>query len=343
MSVEIDERVWRWQGLGETEGQGWPTSALKRTYDRLPAHAESMVPPLVWDLSRSSSGLFARFRTDATAIRARWRIGNDVLSRPHMPSTSVAGLDLYGMDPGGRPRWIGFGAPTGFPDSECDLVVDLDGVERDYLVYFPVFNELERLEIGVPPEASFKIIPTNPLPPVVYYGTSIIHGIAASRSGMTLPAILGRRLDRTVIGLGFSGNGKMEVELAQLIAEIDAAAYVIDCLPNMDSDLVSERTVPFIEALREHRPDVPVLLVEDRTFGNAWARPALAERHRLNREAYRAAYQQLSAGDPNLHYLAADQLLGDDDEGTVDGSHPTDLGFTRMADVIEPRLRALLS
>src|SRR5690625_7653831 len=41
-------------------------------------------------------------------------------------------------------------------------------------------------------------------------GTSIIHGIAASRAGMSLPAILGRRLGRDVVGLGFSGNGKME-------------------------------------------------------------------------------------------------------------------------------------
>src|SRR5690625_7315134 len=73
-------------------------------------------------------------------------------------------------------------------------------------------------------------------------GTSIIHGIAASRAGMSLPAILGRRLGRDVVGLGFSGNGKMETAVAELLAEIDAAVYVVDCLPNMDADLVRGRS-----------------------------------------------------------------------------------------------------
>ena len=35
-------------------------------------------------------------------------------------------------------------------------------------------------------------------------------------------------------------------------------------------------------------------------------------------------------------------LLGDDGEGTVDGSHPTDLGFTRQAAEFERVLRPVL-
>lgn len=34
--------------------------------------------------------------------------------------------------------------------------------------------------------------------------------------------------------------------------------------------------------------------------------------------------------------------LGDDNEGTVDSSHPTDLGILRQADAFEPILRAAL-
>ena len=50
---------------------------------------------------------------------------------------------------------------------------------------------------------------------------------------MAYPAILGRRLDRPVVNLGFSGNGRLEAEVGALIAEVDAAAYVLDCGPNM--------------------------------------------------------------------------------------------------------------
>ena len=45
---------------------------------------------------------------------------------------------------------------------------------------------------------------------------------------------------------------------------------------------------------------------------------------------------------PTWHYLEGANLLGADDEGTVDGSHPTDLGFVRQAAEFERVLRPLL-
>ena len=43
-----------------------------------------------------------------------------------------------------------------------------------------------------------------------------------------------------------------------------------------------------------------------------------------------------------VYYLEGSNLLGDDGEGTVDGSHPTDLGFTRQAAEFERVLRPVL-
>jgi hypothetical protein len=45
---------------------------------------------------------------------------------------------------------------------------------------------------------------------------------------------------------------------------------------------------------------------------------------------------------PQVDYLEGANLLGDDGEGTVDGSHPTDLGFTRQAAEFERVLRPIL-
>jgi hypothetical protein len=44
----------------------------------------------------------------------------------------------------------------------------------------------------------------------------------------------------------------------------------------------------------------------------------------------------------NFHYIPGGDLLGHDGEGTVDGVHPTDVGFMRMADVIGAVVRGLL-
>jgi len=147
-----------------------------------------------------------------------------------------------------------------------------------------------------------------------------------------------------VINLGFSGNGRMEPELARLISEIDARLYIVDCLPNMsDADLVRERAEPFVRILREARPDVPIVLVEDRTFGNAYWRSAVRKGHEARRIALREAYQRLrESGVEKLAYVLGEGLLGADGEDTVDGSHPTDLGFVRLADALEPVLRPLL-
>ena len=78
----------------------------------------------------------------------------------------------------------------------------------------------------------------------MFYGTSITQGACASRPGMAAVAIVGRKLDTSVINLGFSGNGRMQPEIADLLIELDPAIYVIDCIQNMsrfDDDEIFRR------------------------------------------------------------------------------------------------------
>ena len=162
---------------------------------------------------------------------------------------------------------------------------------------------------------------------------------------MVHTAILGRRFDRPVINLGFSGNGRMEPEVAALMAEIDASLYVIDCLPNISDQDVRARTKPCFQILRKAHPQTPILLVEDRSYADSFLVTAKAERNRAGRAALREIYDELkAAGDKQLYYLSGERLLGDDNEGTVDSSHPTDLGFMRQAaafaSVLEPILHS---
>jgi lysophospholipase L1-like esterase len=161
---------------------------------------------------------------------------------------------------------------------------------------------------------------------------------------MVHTAILGRRLQRPVLNLGFSGNGKMEPEMAELLAELDPAVYVLDCLPNMGAKEVEERVEPFVKTLRKAHPQTPILLVEDRTYANAPLLPSLAQRNADSRAALKRAFERLVKAEvAGLHYLPGDKLLGDDGEATVDGSHPTDLGFVRQADAMQAALLPLLA
>jgi len=334
-----DALAWRDVRDWGVEGRGW--SDTERYFDRFPRKAKGVVRDAVWSLSRHSAGMCCRFETDATAIWARYELLSQGLAMPHMPATGVSGLDLYARDKQGHWRWLGFVAPTA-AKLKVRLAQGIEPGRRAYLLYLPLYNGVESLEIGVPPEAMFKPLAPRARP-IVFYGTSITHGGCASRPGMAYPAILGRRLDRPVVNLGFSGNGTMDPEVGALMADLDAGVYVIDCLPNMGADTVAARTEPLVRQLRAARPKTPIVLVEDRTFANAALIPGHRQHHAASRAALRASYEKLKAASvPGLYYVEGEHLLGDDGEATVDASHPTDLGMLRMADALEPILRPLL-
>ena len=343
LTPDSDGLIWRDVSDWGIEGRGWPASDVARFYDRLPAKAERVVRPPVWSLSHHSAGMMTRFDTDATDIHVRYRLTSGNLAMAHMPATGVSGIDLYALDENGKPRWVSVNRPSGGPEIKNALATGLDPGLRRFSAYLPLYNGVEKLEVGVAETAQFTGVAPRIAKPLVFWGTSITHGACASRPGMPHPAILGRRLDMPVINLGFSGNGKMEIEVAALISEIDAAAFVIDCLPNITAPEVAERTEPLVRKLRDVRPDTPIVLVEDRTYGNAWIRRSSRERHRDSRAALLRAHDNLiESGIRNLHYLRGAELLGDDDEATTDGSHPNDLGFMRQADAFEPVLRQAL-
>jgi len=338
---EEGELIWydiRALGL---EGQGW--TDVKSPFDRLPAKAEGQVRDAVWSLSRDSAGLSVRFSTDSPAVHCRWTLTKASLAMPHMAATGVSGVDLYVNSAKGW-RWVACGRPTA-QTNNATLVAGLPTENRQWLLYLPLYNGVTSVQIGIVKSAKLAPLPREKEKdkPLVFYGTSITHGACASRPGMVHTAILGRKLDRPVINLGFSGNGRMEPEVNALLAEIDAEAYVIDCLPNMSAADVAQRTEPLVALLRQARPTTPIVLVEDRTYADAHLVTSKRQHNDASRAALKAAYDKLiAAGEKHLFYIPGESLLGDDDEGTVDSSHPNDLGFMRQAVAMEPLLAPLL-
>jgi hypothetical protein len=299
----------------------------------------------VWDLSRNSAGICARFVTDATTIRVRWALTERWLYLPNMTAIGKSGMDLYvKMETGWR--WLAVGAPE-HQTNEVVLVKDLLPGKREYLLYLPLYNGTKFVELGLPPGAIFEKAGSwgpGERKPIVFYGTSILQGLSASRPGMVHSAILGRRFNWPTINLGFSGNGKMEPEMAGLLAELDPSIYVLDCLPNIVAAEIKERVEPFVRKLRAAHPDTPIVLVEDRTMQDSFLISGRMEYYHLaDRAALKAAFERLEkSGVKDLYYIPGEHLYGDDGEGSVDGSHATDLGFMRQAEIFAKVLAPLL-
>jgi hypothetical protein len=328
-----DVKTWGVEGriLGDQERLSW--------FDRLPSSAKSKVTSNVWNLSRDSAGMMARFKTDAKSIHVHYKLTKEKLGLPHMPATGVSGVDLYARDGDGKWKWVQVSKPA-TQEVKAEIINGLAPGEREYAAYLPLYNGVEFMSIGVPKGSKIEGLSPREKP-IVFYGTSITHGASASRPGMVHTAILGRRLDMPVVNLGFSGNGRMDKEVGEYLIQIDAAAFVIDCLPNMNPADVTKKCIPLVQQLRVAKPTTPIFLVEDRRFTNDWILPAKHQFHTDNHAALRAAYDTLvKDGVKGLHYIPGDELYGTDTEGATDASHANDLGFMRQADVFEPILRS---
>ncbi len=318
--------------FAENHGEFW----------RLPERSKGDFPKPVWSLALDSSGGRIRFRTDSStlALRLEW---------PHPPNMrnmhyfGQSGVDLYI----GNTYW-----GTAIPDKDAAptkvyehvYFKDQPRAMRDITIYLALYSPVKVLQIGLDQDAAIQ--PARPFArsrPVVIYGTSITQGGCASRPGMSYQAILGRRLNLDYVNLGFSGNGKGEAAVARAVAELDAAAFVLDFAQNNRTvESLAQVYDPFIGILRARHPNTPIVCItpiyaaEEATGG----RPANEQMRTLIRGV---VSHRIAAGDAHLQLVEGTDLLGPTRaDGLVDGTHPNDLGFQWMAEGLAQRLHKVL-
>lgn len=313
-------------------------------YSRLPDSLRDSVRSDLWALGENSAGLSVRFRTDSPRIRMRWKSRNR-FGMNHMTATGVRGLDLYVLD--GDSAWttVSSARPGSKSVTETTVVADMEpGIDREYMLFLSLYDGVDSLYVGID-SATVLRMPEVQLPdrrrPVVMYGTSILQGGCATRPGMAHTNILQRMLNREVVNLGFSGNARLDPEIARLMASADASCFVVDALPNCSADLVDERMENFITILRASHPDTPILLVESPWFPIMRFDREVDGTLREKNRRLRAIYDRLAAADSNLHYFEADRIIPDP-EATVDNYHLTDLGFLTFANALRPVIGKLI-
>ncbi len=326
-------------------GRAWHNEQ-QRTYARLPLKAKNLVNKAVWNLSQQSAGLSIAFYSNSPEIKIKYTVTGG-RSMAHMPATGVSGVDLYATDRNGRSRWCA--AKYSLGDT---LVYTYDGLTYEdasnkgyeYTLFLPLYNSVSFLEIGVKDNASISFIPVSEEKPLVVYGTSIAQGACASRPGMAWINIINRTMEHPVVNLGFSGSGKLEKELFELLAETDAKLYIIDCMPNMispaDTAVIAERILTGIKTLRT-RNQAPVLLVEHSGYMNEYTSDRAEASYRASNRQLRKAYNTLMQQESDIYYLTKEEI-GLSMDAMVEGVHPSDLGMQQYADSYVKKIREIL-
>lgn len=318
--------------LNIIEGQGWSDIG----YARLPDKAEGVVRNPVWSLSRHAAGLSIRFSSDADSLQIEYEVDGDHAMN-HMPTTGVSGIDLYGKDSEGK--WLWYRGMNKF-DSIVQFHFKTEkspNEGREYQLYLPLYNNCKNLKIGVPVGSKIVFLQQRKEKPIVVYGTSIAQGACASRPGMAWTNILGRKLDYPIVNLGFSGNGRLEQEVLDFVAEVEASIYVLDCLPNLSpnakrtEDEIKKRLHNSIQHIRDKRPNAKILLTQHAGYSDGEvdsSRKSVYET--LNRWTSEVFIDLIENGTQNLYLLSRNEINLSND-AFVDGTHPTDLGMQEYA------------
>lgn len=309
-------------------------------YQRLPDEVAAEIGGAIQErLYKHTAGGRVRFRTNSryVAIRAYW----DVLTEsPHIPSSGTSGFDLY-LTEDGNCRYYKSFIPPYKPDDRRKGYTSAnyfpDRKMREITIHMPLYNQVTRLEIGLESDAVIEHAPYGSEKPIVYYGSSITQGACASRPGNTYQAYIARRFDMDYRNIGFSDGARGELCIANYIASIDMAAFVYDYDHNAaDAQWLWNTHYNFYEVIRKAHPEIPIICVSrpDPRPCDRFSMDEAVEKNQQRKEAILGTVKKAREnGDQNIYFVDGEALYGEDasDCCSVDGTHPTDLGFYRMA------------
>lgn len=309
-------------------------------FRRLPEALAERISPKVAMLSRQPSGGCIRFSTDSPRIRLRVTL-SEIYRYPITTSLMASGFDLY-EDTDEGSRYLGSYLPpvSDVTEYELERNTGLSG-QRAYTLVFPLRCTVSSVLVGLDKGAVLAAgREYRPGKPVVVYGSSIVQGVAATRPGMVYPSLLSRSLDRYVMNFGFAGGAHAEPEMMRYLAELPMSVFVYDYDHNSANaeDLRQTHQRGF-EVIRAAQPELPVILI---SRPNASTNPVgAAERKEVVYQTYLSAR---AAGDRRVYYIDGDTFFAGRNryECTSDCVHPNDLGYARMAEVIEGVIRQAL-
>ena len=312
-------------------------------FRRLPAAVAEACNPGVVNESTSTSGGRVRFCTDSDYV-ALHAVLPRVWCGDNGAPDGMAGFDLF-VHTGASYRYYGtfrfqnaseYEAVLRFPDRRL----------REIIIHCPLYSSVEALHIGVQSGAALDHGRRYRIDrPFVSYGSSITQGGCASHPGNSYQAILSNALDCDFLNLGFSGSARGERAMADYIAGLDMSAFLLDYDHNAPTvEHLRETHEAFFSVIRAAHPTLPVLFISQPDT-NCYAFGEAGRDTAARRDVILATYRRaVEAGDKNVSFIDGDSIFAGSqrDLCTVDGCHPNDAGFLRMADVIGNRLAPVL-
>ena len=305
---------------------------------RVPDHVIDKVPTLAFHGRRVPGGRIC-FRTDSKSIgiKAKFKTLSVDVGMSIFASQSFAVFvgELK------TSHFIGLIHPRNYEEKEFSGCCKKESVMEDVTILLPRNEIIESVYLELDDGARLEAPTPYEFPrPIVYYGSSITEGGISCNMSNSYNAIISRHLDVDYINLGFSGNAKGELEVADYINTLDMSVFVYDYDHNSPTvEHLWKTHEPFFKRIREKNPTLPIVMM---------SRPyaVYGEDEIARREAVRATYENaVASGDENVYFIDGDDFFKDFADRElcfIDRVHPNDLGFHKMAEKIEPVIKEIL-
>lgn len=318
---------------------GVPNIEKSGIFERLPKDLREKLPSLEF-LGRRTPGARIGFRTDAPSFTVR--ISLETLS-PDI------GLSIYSCQSAcvylgerKKSRLLGLVNPPNYETKEFEKTFNKAEGMDEITVWLPRNEIISNVEIEIPD--GYRVEEPTPYKysvPAIYYGSSITEEAAAANQCASYNALISRHLDLDYYNFGFSGNCKGELEMADFINTLDFSVFVYDYDHNAPTpEHLKQTHEPFYKKIREKNPSVPIVMITRPTA-------TFNDDARLRRDIVRTTYENaLKNGDKNVYFVDGKDFFKDFDDKEVcfvDTVHPTDLGFYKMAEKIEPVIKKALN
>lgn len=323
-------------------GKAIPTT---KAFTRIDTAAYKFNDKVIDEYACHSTGLAVLFATDSPIIKAKWQTSSKNASE-NMTAIAQKGLDLYIRQDG---EWVfaGVGRPKmakgpSYDRHEGTIVKEMAPGRKECLLYLPLYDRLDSLYIGISEDSYIEPIENPFRYRIMVKGSSVTHGLAASRPGMTYAARFGRDNGFYCFNLGFSGMSKLQPEYARYLADVEVDAFIFDAFSNPSAQTIHENFDRFVDIIRASHPDTPLIFMqterrESRNF-DTWREDFEARKQATAVEEIKERMKS----DKHIYFIPSDDFLGDEHIATSDGSHPTDLGFTYMLESISPKILKIL-
>lgn len=281
----------------------------------------------------TSGGRFI-FKTNAPKLALKTTMPLGLSRGPTCTPVASIGMDIYRRD-GKKQMFLSSFKPMNDAKAEGWTAESKlwSDEEKEIIIYTSYFGCMKDILIGVPKgcyikEAGFYTYEK----PIVFYGSSITHGCCAQRAGLTYPNLISQHFDTNIINHGYSGSAKGEETMARYLAGLDMSIFVYDYDHNAPTpEHLKETHEPFYKIVREKHPDIPVIMMS-RPQWHEIGDKAAEERFNIIKETYDNA----KARGENVYILDGRHFYDKIgyQNGCMDASHPTTLGFLAMADAV---------